>query len=95
MNEIFADKFSEITVTGPLVRIDLASLSAIEKEADGTPKAEFRQRVILPVESFLQAYSMMGQVVQQLEKHGMVTRAEPAPAQGASAPAKPKSPNFG
>jgi len=96
MNELFADSVVEISLTGPLIRIDLASLSATEKGADGKPKNEFRQRVVMPVDGFVHAFSLMAQAMQQLEKQGLITRA-PAPAQPA-APAAPagaaKSPNF-
>src|SRR5690606_22840023 len=36
--EIFVDGVSEITVTGPIVRIDTYSLSPSERDADGNPK---------------------------------------------------------
>lgn len=99
MSEIFADKISEILLTGPLVRMDFVSLSATAKDAEGKPATEFRQRVVMPVDGFVQTFSLMSQLMAKLESQGLVTRAPAGAAPASSpapAPAAPaKSPNFG
>ena len=82
--EMFADNIGEIVLTGALVRIDLVSLSATEKDAAGAPTRELRQRIVMPVDGFVHSFSLMVQVMQQLEKHGLVTR-NAAPADGTPA----------
>jgi hypothetical protein len=92
-NELFADSIGEISVTGAVVRIDLASLSPTERDADKKPKPVFRQRVVMPVEGFVQSFALMAQVMQQLEKTGVIKKA-PAKGDKPTADVKPHSPNF-
>jgi hypothetical protein len=80
VNELFADGVSEITVTGPTVRIDLVSLSATERDANNNPRTVFRQRIVMPVDSFVKAFDLMQQAVQGLLDAGVVSRS--APPQG-------------
>ena len=83
--ELFADNIGEIVLTGALVRIDLVSLSATEKDAAGAARREFRQRVVMPVDGFIHSFSLMEQVMQQLEKNGLAVR-KPVPAAPPPAP---------
>ena len=46
-NELYADGIGEITITGTIVRIDLMSLSATDRDANNNPKPVFRQRIIM------------------------------------------------
>lgn len=92
--EIFADAVGEVSLTGSVVRVDLVSLSATERDANNKPQRVFRQRIVMPIEGFLQSYALMSQVVQQLEKSGVIKKAEGKPERAAAAIAKPSSPNF-
>jgi hypothetical protein len=58
-NELYADGIGEITVTGTIVRIDLMSLSATERDASNNPMPVFRQRIIMPVDAFANAVDLM------------------------------------
>lgn len=93
--ELFADSFGNIAVTGTLVRIDLVSLSGQDK--DGKPVFEKTHRVVMPLDGFLRSFSMSEDVIQRLIKAGLVQRkgdtAEATPA-AAATPAAPVSPNF-
>lgn len=91
--EIFADTIGELVVTGSVIRMDLFSLSATERDENKKPKPVFRQRVVMPVEGFVQSFALMAQVMQQLEKTGVIKK---GPAQGGkpTADVKPSSPNF-
>lgn len=91
--ELFADAVAEITLTGPLARLDLASFSVREKDEKGQPKLELRQRVVMPLEGFVRTFGLMAQVMQQLEKQGVIKRVG-GEAQVATDTAPPKSANF-
>jgi hypothetical protein len=91
-DDVFADGIGEITVTGTTVRIDLVSLSATERDADNKPKSVFRQRIVMPVESFMGAFDLMERVAKQLIEAGTVKRRAPTGAAPADRPRS--SPNF-
>lgn len=98
-DEIFADAVSGIGLVAGMVRIDFVSLSATEKDSDGKPAMVFRQRVVMPPEGFLRTFGAMQNLLNQLEKAGVVTRkAGSAEAEvvesGKPKTGKPKSPNF-
>ncbi|MGQ0510708.1 MAG: hypothetical protein ACT4P9_08845 [Betaproteobacteria bacterium] len=82
MDETYADRILNVVVTGAMVRIDLGSL-ALHQDKDDKPKLEFRRRLVMPVDGFLQSFALMAQVVQQLEKQGVIKRAPDAPGAGA------------
>jgi len=92
-NEIFADSIGEISVTGSVVRIDLVSMSPTERDEKKNPKPVFRQRIVMPVEGFVQSFTLMAQVMQQLEKSGLIKKM-PLIADKPVAEIKPSSPNF-
>lgn len=103
-DELYADGVGEITVTGSIVRINLMSLSATEKDEKGNPRAVFRQRIVMPVDAFANAVDLMQKAQAGLVEAGAIRRvndltgnaAEPAaPVEVAVAPAAPNaSPNF-
>ena len=78
--ELFADEINNITVTGSIVRIDFAALEPVE---GGKQSAlAHRQRVIMPLEGFLRAFSTQEAVVRKLIADGKVTRQPNAPPGG-------------
>jgi hypothetical protein len=99
-NELYADGIGEITVTGTIVRIDLMSLSATERDANNNPKPVFRQRVIMPVDAFANAVDLMQKALGGLVEAGAVRRIGDAgvlPAIDVKPPAQASvnaSPNF-
>jgi hypothetical protein len=106
-NELYADGIGEITVTGSIVRIDLVSLSAVERDEKNNPKAVFRQRVIMPIDAFANAVDLMQKALGGLVEAGAIRRVadvQRLPVAGAGASrtdplqpvAKPSnaSPNF-
>lgn len=88
--ERYADAIGEITLVGPTVRIDLVSLSPTAKDEKGQPRPEFRQRIVMPVDGFLQSFAMMARVMQKMEAQGLIKR----PAADAPPPAPPVTTNF-
>ena len=98
-DERYADAIGEISLVGSTVRLDLVSLSHTEKDDKGQPKPVFRQRIVMPVDGFLQSFGLMTRVMQQLEKQGVIKRqaGEGKAAEGkadAAPAAPPKSTNF-
>ncbi len=73
-NELYADGIGEITVTGSIVRIDLMSLSATERDEKNAPKAVFRQRIIMPIDSFANAVDLMQKALTGLVEAGAIRR---------------------
>jgi hypothetical protein len=73
-NELYADGISEITVTGTIVRIDLTSLSATERDEKNNPVSVFRQRIIMPVDAFANAVDLMQKALAGLVEAGAVRR---------------------
>ena len=72
--ELYADGIGEITVTGTIVRIDLMSLSATERDASNNPKPVFRQRIVMPVDAFANAVELMQKALGGLVEAGAVRR---------------------
>lgn len=100
-NELYADGISEITITGTIVRIDLMSLSATERDASNNPRPVFRQRIIMPVDAFANAVDLMQKALGGLVEAGAIRRIgdiQPLPAGDAVPQAQASvnnvSPNF-
>jgi hypothetical protein len=93
VDEVFADGLGEITITGSTVRLDLVSLSTTDKNADGTSQLCFKQRIIMPVDAFMNAFDLMQKVAKELVDKGSVTRVADPAVQGAVTN-RPPSPNF-
>ncbi|MGN6486206.1 MAG: hypothetical protein ACTHLT_00110 [Devosia sp.] len=72
--ELYADGISEITVTGSIVRLDLVSLSPTEKDANGQPVPEIRQRIVMSVEGFANSFEVLQKAMQGLIEGGAVRR---------------------
>lgn len=79
-SELYADGIGEITITGTIVRIDLMSLSATERDASNNPKPVFRQRIIMPVDAFANAVDLMQKALGGLVEAGAVRRIGDLPA---------------
>lgn len=94
-DEIFSDGIGEITVTGPTIRIDLVSLSPTERDGDGNPRPTFRQRIVMPIEAFMNSRDLIERVAQELIENGAVKRRPvEATAEQPSGAATRSSPNF-
>jgi len=72
--EIFSDGIGEISISGSIVRVDLVSLSATERDANNAPKQVFRQRIIFSVEGFANSAEVMRKALEGLIEAGAVQR---------------------
>jgi hypothetical protein len=73
-NELYADTIGEITVSGAIVRIDLVSLSATQRDANNQPVPELRQRVIMSIEGFANSFEVLQKAMQGLIEAGAIRR---------------------
>lgn len=73
-SELYSDGIGEITVTGSIVRIDLMSLSATERDEKNAPRPVFRQRIILPIDAFANAVDLMQKALNGLVEAGAIRR---------------------
>ena len=79
--EIFADGISAVHVTGNLVRIDLMTVQPQLKSKDGQPVVEVNQRIIMPLEGFVQSLAVQDNIIKQLIAAGVLKKDE-QPASG-------------
>jgi hypothetical protein len=85
MQTTFADAILNITVTGPLVRLDLGTIVAGQaKEGKQELVATPTQQLVMPLDGFLRAFGMQETVVKKLIADGVI-KAQPAPAPAATA----------
>ena len=94
-NELYADGIGEITISGSTVRIDLVSLSPTERDASNAPKAVFRQRVVMSLESFANSADLMQQALQGLIDGGAIKRTPGADADQNAQQGEIKAARFG
>jgi hypothetical protein len=83
--QVYSDDIGAISLSGPIVRIDLMVQSATQQDKDKKPKLVIQQQVIMPIEAFLRAAGKIQGAVTELEKKGMITR---KPRQKDSKPAQ-------
>lgn len=74
--EIFADGISAVHVTGNLVRIDLMTMQPQLKSNDGQPVVEVNQRIIMPLEGFVQSLAVQDNIIKQLIEAGLLKKDE-------------------
>lgn len=91
--EVFAVGCNGVAFHNGVVIIDLAGLSATEKDDQGRPQREMRQRVVITADGAVETFNALRGMLDKLVEVGVLKRegGEAAPAGDAAAP---KSPNF-
>ena len=84
-DEVYSDGIAEITITGPIVRIDLMSLSPTERDAKNNPKPVLRQRIVMPVDAFANSVELMQKAVNGLIEAGAIKKTPTPLSNGAQA----------
>ncbi|MBP2659624.1 MAG: hypothetical protein H6Q69_2656 [Firmicutes bacterium] len=74
MKEIFADGISAVHVTGNLVRIDIMTVQPHLKSNNGKPVVDISQRIIMPLEGFVQSLMVQENIVKQLIETGVLNK---------------------
>ncbi|MEN6624392.1 MAG: hypothetical protein ABFD50_22950 [Smithella sp.] len=75
--EIFADGIGSIVFEGGVMRIDLISRVPGNRDKDSKPQMAFRQRIIMPVEGFLDSYKIIREILEKMEQSGLITNRPP------------------
>lgn len=78
IQDIFADGLSGIHITGNAIRLDLMTLQPHLKSDNGQPVYNINQRLILPLEGFVQAFGLQQQIMKQLADAGVIKKQEEA-----------------
>lgn len=74
---IFADRLTNITVTGNLIRLEFGTLQPATAEGQ-QPQLAASQTLVMPLEGFLPSFGMMDTVLKKLTEAG-VLKFQPAP----------------
>ena len=75
MQTNYADTILNITVTGPLVRIDLGTLNPVKGESGNLEqRPNVTQQLVMPLEGFARSFGMQEQVINQLVKDGVLKK---------------------
>lgn len=82
-DEIYADGILGIGLSRGVVKMDLASESASEKDGKGAPVLVHRQRVVMPVDGFLRTLAAMQDMARKLQDAGVLKPVDPATAAAA------------
>lgn len=84
----FFDALVNISITGPLIRLDFA-LAQQAKTEDGQDAVRLTniEQVVMPLDGFVRAFGLQQQVIQQLVSSGVLKQADAAAAEQAVAQA--------
>ncbi len=106
-SESFIVGFGSIGLYSGVVVLDLTGLSPTERDEQGQPTRELRQRIVMTPQAMLETFNAMQGLMARLEQAGLVKRADPTEqagtpeAQGSGGEPKkpggrgqPKTPNF-
>ncbi|MFN3077339.1 MAG: hypothetical protein ABT940_10745 [Alphaproteobacteria bacterium] len=71
--EFFADTVRRADFVGGMIRLEFATLVPSDTQGEA-PKLESRRMEIMPLEGFLNAYSVMQDLLRKLQEAGVVKR---------------------
>lgn len=77
--DIFVDGINHIYVTGNVVRIEMVNLQPHLKTEDGQPVYNVTQRLVMPLDAFVNAFTVQNNIMQQLIQAGVITVTPAAP----------------
>lgn len=96
-SEIYIDGLLDVSFARGIVRVDVYSYSATEKHANGQPKPELRQRMVMGSQTFIDFVGGLQLAVQSLREKGALPGAPAiapvAPAAEPAAGAQPAAPD--
>jgi hypothetical protein len=81
VTDIFIDGASEVSVQDGIVRINLVTLAATEKDGEGRPVREVRHRLIMSAKATTELHAHLEATLKRLAQAGIVTRREPETVQ--------------
>jgi len=71
----YAEGIANINFTGNMVKLDFAVLEPATQSQDAKPILTLSQRIVMPLEAFVQAFQVQEQLIGQLIERGVVVRA--------------------
>lgn len=74
--EIFADGIGQIHFSGGMVRFDFMTLQP--NQNGGDPTVEYKERIIMPPQGFLNAFQSMQNLIDKLLEAGVLQKNEAA-----------------
>lgn len=80
-SHVFADRIRNIAVTGPLVRIELATLELPKAEGQ-QPQLVPAQTLVIPLEGFVASFGMLEAMMKKLLADGVLKQQAPVEALG-------------
>ena len=80
VRQVFADGITNVTFTGGMVRIDLASVPAGPPEGKEPPPLEIHDRIVLTPQAFLRSMRLLDDIMKKMAAAG-VYNAVPAQEQ--------------
>ncbi|MBF0374341.1 MAG: hypothetical protein HQL39_13110 [Alphaproteobacteria bacterium] len=95
--ELYIDGLLDVSFARGIVRVDVYSYSATEKHANGQPKPELRQRMVMGSQAFIDFVNGLQLAVQSLREKGALPGGAPtvpavAPPAEPAAEAQPSTP---
>ena len=76
VNQIFVDGIGVIAGQSGTIRIELSQFQQLPQE--GKPaELQVSERLVMSVETFLSMHQTMGQIIDQMEGKGIITKAKP------------------
>ena len=76
IQDVFTDGVGNIHVTGNVVRLDFIALNPNQKNELGQPIYNVTQRIVMPLEGFIQSLALQENIVKQLVDAGVLKRNE-------------------
>ncbi len=74
IKEVFADGLNTIHILNRTVRLDFFTLQPLQNQSKPTPNVH--ERIIMPIQTFLDMYDVMQQIVDKLIKDGIIISKE-------------------
>ena len=76
-SSLFADRVVNISVTGPLIRLEFGAMQLPKMEGE-KPQLLASDTVVMPIDGFLASFGMMESIVKQLIASGVIKQQVPA-----------------
>lgn len=76
VTDIFIDGAGEVMVHNGMVRINLVTLAATEKDAKGQPVREVRHRLLMSPQATTELHARLDAALRHLAEAGIITRKE-------------------
>ena len=87
MQSLFADAIINITITGPVIRLDFGTAIPVQTP-DGKQEVKLNptQQIVMPLEGFIRSFGLQEQIVKKMIADGIIKVQQPA-AQAGQPPA--------